>query len=335
MYHFEKYAERALVQDLASKGWQPSKIARIFRLNKNFVYRWFHKYQYHEPIQDASRAGRPRVYTDDKERKIVKLALKHSEMSYDQLIQELQTRKGFVRLTKNLLRDIFKRHGLQRRLSPPKPHLTLSQKRDRVKWCRQRLNQDWSKVVFLDESRFQIGTTAGRDARYRTIMVGSTVSNSLTVKFGKHKNVIGFITNKRLARIISFDQNMNAEYFCAQLEAEILPSLKRKMGDDFKILMDNDPKHTSKMAKRLYARFPGNFLFLPVNSPDLNPIENVWGHMGYLIDQKNPQTKTALKEEIDIAWSEATKSEHMKNVFDSMPHRIRLVINAKGDAIDY
>jgi transposase len=70
------------------------------------------------------------------------------------------------------------------------------------------------------------------------------------------------------------------------------------------------------------------------NSPDLNPIENVWNHM------KNKLKKAityipVLKEEIMKLWVLQTTQECLKKLSDSMPKRLQLVIKPKGEMTKY
>jgi len=41
-------------------------------------------------------------------------------------------------------------------------------------------------------------------------------------------------------------------------------------------MLDNDPKHTSRAAQEFYAKSGINWWRTPAESPDMNPIENLW-----------------------------------------------------------
>jgi len=74
----------------------------------------------------------------------------------------------------------------------------------------------------------------------------------------------------------------------------------------------------------------------PVCSPDLNPIENIWGQLVRIIYAENKQYKSVaeLKQAILAAWN-GLSLETFQNHINSMPNRIFQVINRNGDATDY
>ena len=48
---------------------------------------------------------------------------------------------------------------------------------------------------------------------------------------------------------------MNAEVYVQTLEESLIPSMQKLFGEDhYSIMQDNDPKHTSKLARIYFAR---------------------------------------------------------------------------------
>ena len=74
----------------------------------------------------------------------------------------------------------------------------------------------------------------------------------------------------------------------------------------------------------------------PANSPDLNPIENIWGILVRRIyaENKQYQSKEELKQAIQQAWEDLDQ-ETIDNLILSMPNRIFQVINRNGGPTDY
>lgn len=54
---------------------------------------------------------------------------------------------------------------------------------------------------------------------------------------------------------------------------EVLPKLTNKSV----IIMDNASFHRGKKLEKLFEKYNHKLVFLPAYSPELNPIENMWG----------------------------------------------------------
>ena len=63
--------------------------------------------------------------------------------------------------------------------------------------------------------------------------------------------------------------------------------LSREYKIDWILQFDNDPKHKSKFAMEFIKKKKIKILDWPPYSPDLSPIENIWGIMSNVIKQKD------------------------------------------------
>jgi len=79
--------------------------------------------------------------------------------------------------------------------------------------------------------------------------------------------------------LLFFKKNLTGPRLIELYERGLLPTALEQFGenkDDWILMEDNDPKHTSKVAKNWKIANDVNRLPWPSQSPDLNPIENVF-----------------------------------------------------------
>uniref|UniRef100_A0AAR2KB27 Tc1-like transposase DDE domain-containing protein n=1 Tax=Pygocentrus nattereri TaxID=42514 RepID=A0AAR2KB27_PYGNA len=109
---------------------------------------------------------------------------------------------------------------------------------------------------------------------------------------------------------------------------------KLKMKRNFIFQHDNDPKHTSKSTKEWLHRNKIKTLEWPSQSPDLNPIEHLWGDLKRVVHRRCPRNLSDLErfckeESANIATSRCA------TLIGSYPKRLSAVIKAKGAATKY
>ena len=72
----------------------------------------------------------------------------------------------------------------------------------------------------------------------------------------------------------------------------------------------------------------------PAQSPDFNPIENIWSFMKYKIRKLNPKTVQHLQDAIFDIWAEIT-DDFIHNLINSMKSRCEAAIKTRGGPINY
>jgi hypothetical protein len=72
----------------------------------------------------------------------------------------------------------------------------------------------------------------------------------------------------------------------------------------------------------------------PPNSPDLNPIENLWAFISRLVLQRCPASREDIEKYVYEEWSKVDRNL-VRALIKSMPRRIAAVIRAQGGNTHY
>ena len=110
-----------------------------------------------------------------------------------------------------------------------------------------------------------------------------------------------------------------------------------KFGDDAVIFQhDNAPLHTSRLTKTFFHERNLKVLKWPAHSPDLNPIENVWGLLAGEVYSNGKQyfSVQELKNALNKAWKKLDEKS-LKPFPGFIKNRVQELIIKKGDKKHY
>ena len=120
------------------------------------------------------------------------------------------------------------------------------------------------------------------------------------------------------------------------LKSSLLAYIHQFKKISFVFQHDNARIHVSRETLSWLKEKNINFLEWPACSPDINPIENLWGVIVRRIYSNNKQFENCerLKSAIIEAWL-AIDTELLKSLVNSMENRIFQLIQRSGGLTDY
>lgn len=167
------------------------------------------------------------------------------------------------------------------------------------------------------------------------VMLVGELDNALSLNQGNYKNYFFYWLTELLFRpkhpikvhvwagisfrgatsICIFEGRMNAELFGDILEQTLLPFINDVYPTGHKLMQDNDPKHTSRYIGNFFQQNGVNWWKTPPESPDFNPIENMWHELKeYMRREIKPRTKDELMSGIEEFWNTVDRKKCQKYI---------------------
>lgn len=224
--------------------------------------------------------------------------------------------------------------GLHHRTPARKPVLSAQHKHQRLQFAREYINFDFSNTIFCDEKVFV--SAAGRLSLWRADNTRYLEKNILPsrrsgrISFG----VWGWMAASGPGELVQISGRMNSQQYNEILEEVLLPSVEVYFPNSGPVpfVQDNSAVHNSRQSQAWFNRHRSELISLPwpPKSPDLNPIENLWGLMVQQWDSDRARTRIALINHVHEIWDSFRGSNVCINMIASMQQRLQDVINAQG-----
>ena len=300
----------------------------------------------------APRSGRPPKLTSRDRRHIVRYVRRDRTKRREPLADISKDLN--LNVHPNTIKHVLKDAGMNHRIERKRPYLLPEQKQKRLKFAREYIHwtiEDWRRVAFSDEMGMQTGANVGHVWvwRYPEEEYEEDCCAATHISGFKKIKVWGAMRYGKLSKLVVFDEikgdgKLNGEDYCSQvLDTELFDFWINSMEElgDVLIMEDGAPYHNgvASVRRKQYEKDgwigwgPGVW---PANSPDLNPIENLWHILRSNVRKRNPRPMkkaeliAALKEE----W-ERLDMHKVRKLIESMPERLKAVIAAKGGSIPF
>ena len=159
-----------------------------------------------------------------------------------------------------------------------------------------------------------------------------------TVKHPQSVMVWSVINYLGTGRLYIVQGTMRQDQYRKVLKERLLPQLDEwfPRRQDAIFMHDGAPCHKAKSITAFLNSQNIKILDWPGNSPDMNPIENVWELLKREMSKNPITTKTELIERLIHVWyHHPSIQDVVKSCIESMPRRIEAVIKAKGGLTKY
>lgn len=134
--------------------------------------------------------------------------------------------------------------------------------------------------------------------------------------------VWGSISGNGVGKFVKIDSIVNIKIYHSILVGHGIPSGLKLIGREFIYQQHSDPKHTSQLCREYLTKEKESGVLELMDqtnqSPDLNPIEQIWDLVDLKIDCIKVSSTASLWEQLETIWSSVTK-ETVETYIKTMP----------------
>jgi DDE superfamily endonuclease/Winged helix-turn helix len=343
-----------------------SRVAVALKYTRKTVQTWLKRYKETGTVERMQPGGRKRLLSETAEAAAAEaLVSKRCCTTKDVAVDiHAQGLTSVVVGSKTIIRAL-RRHAsnggpkLSARRGQPRKELTAANKQQRLAFALANKSTNWGAVLFTDRKRFSF-KHPGTVVRPCQWLVKGEQRQAFTVNHAQGVNLYAGISMHGVskAHIVSGTSKLKTQYtnkkgeaaknitaaeYSDVLNKTLLPGgrlLFSTQGvSSWRLMQDNDPTHrvAGHVLSCYNTKHSSSIRLLqnwPPNSPDLNPIENVWAWVDAKVNALGCKTFEQYQQAV-LDQLQAVPKTMLRNLINSMPKRLAQVIKLEGGRTKY
>lgn len=332
--------QKKVVINLTKQKFSQKNVAGVLNVSQSCISKFLKRWKCRKSVENLQRSGRPKKTDDRCDRRIIR----HVKCHRKQTLQEItNTVNNFIpqSLAPRTVRRRLRSCGFTRRKIRKSIVISRANRVRRVSWCRQKLGwtvkSDWQSVIFSDETQVVIGQNnkvyVWRRATevWRPECLGGGRNRKISVMFW------GCISYFGVGTLVPVDGHIDSQKYIEILDENLWPVVCKYFGGKRWFFQDdNAPVHRSLLTRQWKTENNIPSISWPAQSPDINVIENTWKAVKRHVQQNisSIETRQDLIACVLKRWREMP-STYIRQLYDSIPRRIRSVIISRGYITKY
>jgi transposase len=321
--------ERERIVEFANKGYNSVQIYNKLKFPSERQIRRIVKQAFEQGnVVKKKRAGRPKK-TSAKQDLTIAVVTKQNRRLSSRKIAHIVMKEHGINVSAKTVFNRIKLSGAKRIRLKGKPILTKAHKIARYDFAVKHKRANWDLYIFSDEVSIQL---FGNE-----VHVWSWPNEQLVYEKPKKSPSRMFwacFDSNGVSKLIEVSGRINSAKYCKILEDGLLPFLQENSRKNHFFIQDNAPVHKSYETMDWMKKQKIRVVDWPSNSPDLNPIENLWSTLKSRIQQRSPENMTQVVQYAKEEW-EKLPASMLKTLSDSMVSRLKIVRKNGGEHTKY
>ena len=290
-------------------------------------YQWIKTAKERGTLTPNKSPGRPHKFNDRDKRFLLRTVTHDPSQTIAQVIDASGLDISHATTVK-----ILKEFDILSIVAARVPKLEPQHATQRLRFANNHMNkslEDWKGWMFSDECSVELDYQNGQQ-RY---LINRKDRNNREYVRGVRQNgggklmIWSFITWEGVGPLVFVEEGITGNVYVQLLRRYVLPYLVNNIAEDGSVMWyqdDGATAHDSELVIEYCAAAGIQRPYWPPRSPDMNPIEYVWGWVKKTLSKLRvkPRNLEELKGVLQEEWAKVRQSS-IQNLYKGMPQRIR------------